>query len=307
MRSLSTPLSFLYHVLSIEGSAAPLVLGRVFVFGLWAFVMAVVHKSDHLPDLNIAVAPYEVAGAALGLLMVLRTNGGYERWWEGRKLWGSILNSSRSLAITASAYGPDDPAWRAGIGRRIAAFAHLSRRSLRGQRDIPEVAALLGQDEADALAASFHMPTTVARDLSRELRAGLDDFAFLQADALRTRLIEDLGGCERISNTPLPMAYAIEVRRFIFLFLITLPFVLFDKIEKSQSVWAVPLLVLLVAYPFLAIDKIGHELQHPFEIYRLNHLPLDQFTTRVESNVMALLDPAWMEASPQYRVKTTIT
>ena len=291
MRPRVLPFSFLRNALSIEGSAAPLVAGRVAMFGFWAFLMALIHRSKYLPDLNIAVAPYEVAGAALGLLMVLRTNAGYERWWEARKHWGSIINASRSLADAASAYGRDDPAWRQRVARRIAVFAHVARRSLRDQRVLPEVAALIGQAEADALIASCHMPTTAARDLARELRVGLDDFAFLQADALRSRLLDDLGSCERIATTPLPSAYAIEVRRFIFLFLVSLPFVLFDKIDKAQTVWAVPVLVLLVAYPFLAIDKIGHELQHPFEIYRLNHLPLDEFTSRIEANVMALLDP----------------
>lgn len=298
MSSKLTPFSFLTHALSVNGSAAPRVVGRVLAFGLWAFVMALIHRSKYLPDLNILVAPYELAGAALGLLMVLRTNAGYERWWEGRKLWGSIINASRSLAIAASAYGPDDPAWRAGVARRIAVFAHVARRSLRGQRGLPEVAALLGQAEAEALAACDHMPTTASRDLARALRPGLDDFAFLQADAQRCRLIDDLGGCERIANTPLPLAYTIEIRRFIFLYLVTLPFILFETIPKAQVVWAVPLMVLFVAYPFVAIDKIGHELQHPFEFGRLNHLPLDEFTSRIEANVLALLDPATIQTPP---------
>jgi ion channel-forming bestrophin family protein len=292
MKPKSTPFSFLSHALSIEGSAAPLIMGRVALFGLWAFAMSVIHKSEHLPNLNIAVAPYELAGAALGLLMVLRTNAGYERWWEGRKLWGAIVNDSRSLAISAVSLGPADPEWRSRVVRRVATFAHVARRSLRGQRMLPEVVALLGQGEADALIESDHMPTAAARDLARDLREGLPDFAFLQADSLRVRLIDSLGGCERIAKTPLPMAYAIEVRRFILLFLASLPFVLFEQLPKSQVLWAVPLLVVLVAYPFLAIDKIGHEMQHPFEIYRLNHLPLDEITSTIERNLLALIEPS---------------
>ena len=291
MRSLRTPFSFLANALSLENSAAPLVVGRVALFGLWALITALIHQSEHLPNLNISVAPYEVAGTVLGLLMVLRTNAGYERWWEGRRLWGSIVNASRSLAVASMAYGVDDPAWRSRVARRIAVFVHVSRRSLRGQRVLPEVEALLGTAEANALIEANHMPTTASLALARELRAGLPDFAFLQADALRVLLLDNLGGCERISSSPLPSAYAIEVRRFIMLFLLILPFVLFDKVPRGQSVWAVPLLVLLIAYPFMAIEKIGHELQQPFNLHRLNHLQLDTFTSTIEQNVLAILEP----------------
>ena len=288
---MRTPFSFLANALSLENSAAPLVVGRVSLFGLWALIMALIHKSEHLADLNVSVAPYEVAGTVLGLLMVLRTNAGYERWWEGRKLWGSIVNASRSLAVSAASHGVDDPEWRSRVARRIAVFAHVSRRSLRGQRVLPEVEELLGSAEAQSLIDSEHMPTAASLELARELRAGLPDFAFLQADTLRVLLLDNLGGCERISSCPLPLAYAIEVRRFILLFLLTLPFVLFDKVPKAQSVWAVPLLTLLVAYPFMAIDKIGHELQQPFLLHRLNHLTLDRFTSMIEQNVLAILEP----------------
>lgn len=297
MRVPYTPFSFFEHAVGVDGSAAPLVFGRVAAFGAWAFMLSLINYSDHLPDVHISVAPYEVAGAALGLLMVMRTNGGYDRWWEGRKLWGAIVNGTRSLAISAAAYGPEDPVWRARVGRRIATFAHVCRRSLRGQRTLPEVAALLGQAEADRLAACEHMPTAAALDLAREFREALPDFAFLQSDTLRVQLIDNLGGCERIAKSPLPLAYAIEVRRFIFLFLLTLPLVLLGQLpHNSQILWAVPLLTLLVAYPFVAIDKIGHELQHPFDIHRLNHLPLDDITATIERNVLAVLDPHGLPA-----------
>ncbi len=241
--------------------------------------------------MNISVAPTELAGAALGLLMVLRTNAGYDRWWEARKLWGSMVNATRSLAVSAAAYGPDDQVWRSDVARRIATFTHLARRSLRNERDLPEVAALLGDKEAQRLATADHMPTTVLIDLARLLQFGLADFQFLQADTLRAQLMDNLGGCERIAKTPLPLAYAIEVRRFIFLFLFTLPLVLFNQVPRDQMLWAVPLLTVMVAYPFLAIDKIGYELQHPFDTHRLNHLPLDNFTTMIERNVLAVLEP----------------
>ena len=88
------------------------------LFGLFALAVTAVDLNAHLPDLNIEITPFEVAGGVLSLLLVLRTNAGYERWWEGRRIWGDIVNRSRNLAVAALSYGPDDPAWRDQIVRR---------------------------------------------------------------------------------------------------------------------------------------------------------------------------------------------
>ena len=163
-------------------------LWRLFLFGVFAsLVCGTDWIGHHRPELEVGITPYEVAGAALGLLLVLRTNAGYERWWEGRKLWGGIVNQCRQLGIVVLSYGPEDPAWRDRGVRLVAAFAHVTRRSLRGEREIPEVAALLGTEEADRIAAVPHMPGYIALRLADHFRAacdqfGMDRFAFLEAD-----------------------------------------------------------------------------------------------------------------------------
>ena len=121
----------------MEGSATPYVFVRTLVFGAIALVITVVEElADPTFSLSIPLTPYEILGAALGALLVLRTNAGYERWWEARKLWGGIVNQCRNLAILALAHGPDDPEWRQRFGGWIAAFAHVARRSLRGETDL---------------------------------------------------------------------------------------------------------------------------------------------------------------------------
>jgi putative membrane protein len=262
----------------------------VLKFTLIAVVLCIVTTSYPHRDLGIEVAPYEFAGAALGLLLVLRTNAGYERWWEGRKLWGGIVNQTRDLSISALAYGPPDPQWRQAIVRRTAAFAHVTRRSLRGERDLPEVAALLGDDEARRIAASDHMPNAVNRaigDLLRQARdrMGMDPFGFLQVDRDRALLIDHMGACERILKAPLPHVYSIHIRQFIFIYLSTLPFALLHKLE-----WLTPVVTVLVAYPILALDQIGIELQNPFDTQHMGHLPLDDITATIEQNLLALLE-----------------
>jgi putative membrane protein len=285
---------FWREALAIHGSTIPYVLPYVLAFGLVAAVvdgLSWAIERTFQVQIAIEVAPYEVAGAVLGLLLVVRTNAGYDRWWEARKLWGGIVNQSRNLVISVLSYGPADATWRDRFVRWAAAFPHVARCSLRGEPPPPEVAALIGPDDADRVAKAEHMPSLVAMTLADLLRAAcdqfqMDRFGFLQVDRERALLIDHVGGCERIVKTPLPLVYAIEVRRFIALFLLTLPFALLHKIE---NLWLVPLITMLVAYPLISLDQIGAELQNPFARCNISHLPLDDIAATIERNLKGLL------------------
>ena len=289
MRRFQETDQFWSEAFAIQGSVSPriAVVGSIFV--LISLVICVVDSLIH-PEVGVDVAPYEVAGAALGLLLVLRTNAGYDRWWEGRKLWGGIVNQSRTLAITAIAHGPDDPEWRSQLLRWTAAFGHVCRHSLRFERDLPKVASLVGEEEATRIAAAHHMPTAVSLRIAALLHEAaesghLDRFAFHLAEQARNQLIDHIGGCERILKSPLPRVYGINIRRFIVLFLTTLPFALLPKIG-----WLTPLATALVAYPILSLDRIGVELQNPFSRERVGHLPLDEISMTIEGDLLALIE-----------------
>jgi putative membrane protein len=120
-----------------------------------------------------------------------------------------------------------------------------------------------------------------ARDKSQ-----LDSFAFLQLDKERATLIDHIGACERILKTPLATVYSIKIRRFIALFLLTLPFAL---LLRTNSDWLVPIITVLVAYPLISLDQIGIELQSPFDRSNLSHLPLDDISKTIEVNLLGLL------------------
>ncbi len=172
------------------------------------------------------------------------------------------------------------------------AFAHASRRSLRGQRALPDIEALLGTERADRVARSAHMPNAVARAVGGLLREAHDagrmsGFAFHQAERERAMLIDHIGACERILKTPLPGVYSIKIRRFLVLFLVTLTFAL---LHKFQSDWLVPPFLMLIAYPVLAVDLIGAEIQNPFATRNLGHLPLDDICRTIEGNLLGLLE-----------------
>jgi putative membrane protein len=289
MKFLEKERLFWAESLTIAGSALPLILPRALLFGLFALAVTVVHFDEDLPALNLEITPFEVAGGILSLLLVLRTNAGYERWWEGRRLWGDIVNRSRNLAVVALSYGPDDPGWRDQIVRRTAAFSHAARMSLRGDRTPKDVGRLLGA-EAEPLIAADHMPTAVALLIGESVREArdrldLDGFTLLRIDSERAGLIDDIGGCERIIKTRLPLAYRVEIRRILILFVLAIPFALVDRLD-----WFTPIATVLISVPLLAIDKIGTELQDPFSEGSLNHLPLVEICATIEGNLLAMLD-----------------
>jgi putative membrane protein len=284
---------FWREVSILRGSITPHVLPNILIFGLISQLVValawLVERTLQLP-IGLEVAPFEIVGAALSLLLILRTNAGYDRWWEARRLWGGIVNQSRNLVIDALAYGPADVEWRRQVVHWAAAFPHIARCSLRGDPPSVEVVGLLGRQDADAVAAADHMPGFVALKLAVLLREAcdrfqMDRFAFLQVDKERALLIDHIGACERILKTPLPFVYSVLIRQFIALFLLTLPFVLLHRLDSD---WLIPLITMLVALPLLSLDQIGIELQNPFSTANLNHLPLSDIAATIERNAVAL-------------------
>ena len=188
-------------------------------------------------------------------------------------------------------YGPDNQKWREEMAAWVATYPYVARHCLRNERSGNEVVMLVGQVNADRIASAEHMPSFVALKISELLceareRLGMDGFSFLQIDRERILLIDNYGGCERIVNTPLPKVFSIQIRHFITLYLLTLPLVLF---HQMQTDWLVPLVTMLVAYPLLALDQIGIELENPFSKNNLSHLPIDDISATIERNIMGLL------------------
>jgi putative membrane protein len=292
---------FWREAFALQGSVLSRVIGRVLTFGVLAGgICGLAWLAERVLQRRLAleVTPHELAGTALGLLLVVRTNAGYDRWWEARKLWGGFVDRCRNVAIGAISHGPSSPEWLETFARWVAAYPHVARHSLRRERPSAEVAALLGVENTERIANADHMPGFVALKLGELLREarerlGMDGYAFLQVDRERALLIDNYGGCERILNTPLPRVYSIKIRHFLVIYLLTLPLALLHRLEGD---WLVPLLTMLVAYPLLSLDQIGVELENPFSTRNLSHLPLDEISATIERNVLALVAPKRTEA-----------
>lgn len=276
---------FLKTALGWTGSVTPRVLPRVIAAAFYSGVVVYIAKLS--PHFSIPITPFEYSGAVLGLLLVLRINSGIDRWWEARKIWGSIVNQSRNLAIIGYEYTPQKDYVAKIFLRWVASWPHVMRESLRRESALVETEGLLGPEETDRIRRAPHMPTYVGVQIARllmELRArGLDDFAFQRAERERAILMDDIGACERIRTTPMPFVLAIKTRRFILLFLLLLPLALLERAD-----WLTPLVVALAGYPLFSLDEIGAELQNPFSPRNLSHLPLSAICNTIQQNVLSV-------------------
>lgn len=279
-------IGFFRNALSWGESVSPKVLRATLVSTLYASIVGLIIQ--YYPNIILEIGPFEYSGAFLGVLLVFRINSGYDRWWEARKLWGSIVNQTRNLAIIGLTYSKAPLEWRESFKKWVLLIPHLMRRSLRGQEANEELMRVFGTEIVEESKNIKHLPVWNSTKISKLLnearqKSWLDDFSFQRAERERAILIDDIGACERILKTPIPFIFVIKLKRFILLFLIFLPFALFPKLGAMAI-----LVTLLVSYSLFSLDRMGYELQNPFDQSRLSHLPLTQICETIEMNVLEI-------------------
>ena len=243
-------------------------------------------------------------GVALGLLLVFRTNASYDRFWEGRRQWGSIINESRNLARGAWVHlrrGAPDLAEQ--IGLWTVTYAHATKDGLKKIEGLGPLQDRLPAREVEAVLVNPHSPTAAAARITERLveardRGVISDYVMITLDQNVQLLVDYLGACERILKTPLPFVYVVHLRRALILYCFTLPFVL----VQFYGWWTIPV-TMMVAYMFFGIEEIGVEIENPFGS-DANDLPLEEFCQTIERDVMSLLGgeglalPAMVDARP---------
>ncbi|MDI9818109.1 MULTISPECIES: bestrophin family protein [unclassified Legionella] len=282
---------FMASALAIHGSVTPKVLKQVLFAVLYGALISVI--SLYIPALTIPISPFEYAGLLMGLILVFRINAGYDRWWEARKLWGSVVNTSRNLAIIVTNYIPSKREKSIEqLIQYIAAMPYLMKNNLRLNTSVDEVEHLLDKSTIAALKNIEHKPNYISSRMAAcfaKLLAenNINQFSYLKAEECRQIIIDCQGALERILKTPMPFVMAIKSRRFILLFLIILPIAL-----VNYSVYISPMVTGLVAYGLLSLDQIGVELQNPFCQTKLSHLPLGEICKTIEKNVTEIYQKA---------------
>jgi ion channel-forming bestrophin family protein len=267
----------------LHGTVLPRIAVRVLLAA--AVGLATLLLREKVIDLSIPPSVHTLVGVALGLLLVFRTNASYDRFWEGRRMIGAIINDARDLARqTAGLLDQSSPEVRARQGDLVIALFATIRRYLRNEREWPELAERLGADRLAALAQTRCPPVLIARWLTdgfvAEARAGrLSEQRLQILDANLTNIIDWFGGAERIMKTPVPFAYAHHIKGFLTVFCLTVPLALLP-----QMGWFTAPASAIVAYALFGIDEIGVEIEDPFG-YDPNDLPLDAMNETLATDV----------------------
>ena len=238
-----------------------------------------------LDFLKLPLAPLTIVGSAIGIFASFRANQAYDRWWEGRKLWGRMINSSRHFCDQAIRYlDPQDRAFSEELVLRHCGYVHALRCLLRSQDPFQDVSFRRHVDDEPALTGSTNLTHALLdRQLTTLVKlsdAGrLDERRLQSLDATLMDLLNIQGGCERIKGTPLPRGYAFIAELLIMLFAIMLPFALVD----SLGVAAIPMNI-MVCLAFALISEAGRVLENPFSLF-FNGLPLHALSIKIERNL----------------------
>lgn len=261
--------------------------GMIAVAFYTALIAWLENEVFHVTFRNTTVV-HTLIGFVLSMLLIFRTNTAYDRWWEGRKLWGSFVNNSRNLALKLNAFLPEAATEQRAMFRAlIHNFIQASKEHLRKGVDVKKLAVESGYDAA-YFAKGGHVPNQVLKALfieaNRLYTSGvISGEQLIVLNAELQSFADNLGACERIKKTPIPYAYSLFLKKVIFLYVFTMPigFVL------DYSYWAVPV-VTLIFYAFASIEVIAEEIEDPFGT-EANDLPTDSISETIRANLHDIL------------------
>jgi putative membrane protein len=231
---------------------------------------------------------HQISGFIISLVLVFRINTAYDRWWEGRKLWGSLLNSSRNLAVKLNAMiSEQDHASRKSAVALISSYAYMMKEHLRSNYKEEE---LINDTTIDVktLREFIHKPAYVHAQLTKfaletcgKRKDGSGDFLSLERNI--NELLDVCGACERIRNTPIPYSYSIFIKKIVFIYIITMPV----TFGLSVGYLAIPM-VMVIFYAFASLELLSEEIEDPFGTDP-NDLPTDEIALKVKDNVTEIL------------------
>ena len=279
------PHKWLDHFFDVRGSLVREIFVRVALCVAWSAGVVAFHK--HVHDVAMPSLLHTLMGVAMGMLLVFRTSSSYDRFWEGRKLWGGIVNETRNLIRSASVHLRDDPELLARLTRWTAAFPWAAMHSLRGTDGLgpqaDELPAAKVKEAMDAQSTVLAVSVNITYCLREARDRGLiTDFILASLEQNVQQLVDYIGGCERIRKTPMPFAYAVHLRRALVLYCFTLPFAMVETFG-----WTTVVDVLVLAYTFFGIEEIGVEIEGPFG-HDDNDLPLEDICETIHKNLYAL-------------------
>lgn len=282
--------TWLHVVFMYQGAALSLIWRRLLFVTAVSVLITWLHERYGLFHDNLTLVPFSLIGIAVSIFLGFRNNTSYDRFWEGRKLWGQVVNISRTITrqiLTLIGPADADPTMtehRRAMVYRVVAYVHLLRQHLREEDALEEVSEFLSPAELEALRSEHNRPVALLQWLGDVFRSDWDrgwvDTMHLPVlESSLTDFTSVQGGCERIKSTPIPVSYNILLHRIVGVYCLALPFGLVADIGVLT-----PVVVLLVAYAFFGLDAVGGEIEDPFGTDP-NDLPLSSLTRMIEINL----------------------
>ena len=260
------------------------------ITGIALYTAALCYVHVKIAEINFVstIVMHSLLGLAISLLLVFRTNTAYDRWWEGRKLLGELVNNSRNLMLKINAFLPaGQKAAKENFRILISNYAFALKEHLRGgfkPEELEDTPVL----PLDVLKEYNHIPNRIAQQLYREAQRlceqGIipEEKLIVLNEELRS-FTNIVGACERIRKTPIPYSYSIFIKRMIFLYVITLPFGLIPDLQ-----WVSIPIVLLIFYAFAGLELIAEEIEDPFG-KDYNDLPSDEIAMTIRKNLAEIM------------------
>lgn len=279
------PKNWVKFIFSFSKSDTVRMLWRQIIYiGLLSLVITFIElhffpKADFLKHL---IAVYSILGFVISLLLVFRTNTAYDRWWEGRKLWGAIVNDTRNLALKINAIHTIKSE-KDFFKNTICNFCFSSKNHLRSQAIDQE---LIFNDSGENQRYSnvdnkplFFINLIQSKLYNLKNQGLVSDNEWLLMDKNVNALVDALGGCERIKNTPIPYSYSLFIKKFIFIYVITLPLAFVNQFSYFSA-----LISTFVFYALVSMEVLAEEIEDPFGEDD-NDLPTDQICERIQQNI----------------------
>lgn len=258
----------------------------IYIGVLTSFIAYVqIHVFPHADYLKNLTTVYSLLGFVISLLLVFRTNTAYDRWWEGRKIWGSMVNDSRNFVSKVSILDLSQET-RKRISILVPLFSFSVKEHLRSNR--VEGNMLIGYEEKKSFIETDHQPLWVIKEL-RELIQGLknqgkmDNIELNLLNQNLDRLVDSLGACERIRNTPIPFSYSLFIKKFIFIYVVTMPLA-FVEIFGYYAVF----ISIFVFYALVSMELLAEEIEDPFGTDE-NDLPTDALCDTIRKNTESFI------------------
>jgi putative membrane protein len=242
----------------------------------------------HEDEFQPTVAMSSLLGVVLGLFLVFRTNTAYDRWWEGRRMWGGLVNSTRNFAFKIGAYlGPEGQEHKLWFAKMIPNFVFAMKENLRSGVKMEEME-LVDDKFYEDLNKYKHKPNRISALMYNRVNSlyksgALTGDQLINLDKELKDFTDIIGACERIKNTPIPYSYMMYVKKFIVIYIATLPF----GFVTAHGYYTVPIVV-LISFVLMSVELIAEEIEDPFG-RDLNDLPLDEIALKIKDNVREIL------------------